>query len=154
MDREEMRKRLRKKLEEKKNLRKTTVVEKKEPVVEPVEPVEPVETVESTPIPDPDFSLNEDMLKKFSENADIKKIVENVSQNSELMDIIANEIKNPDKIKNIIGELSKNKSLFNESLLTNPEILKQASDPNMIKEALKILKENPESLRNMLNGSF
>ena len=148
MDREEMRKRLRKKLEEKKNLRKTTVVEKKEPVVEPVE------TVESTPIPNPDFSLNEDMLKKFSENADIKKIVENVSQNSELMDIIANEIKNPDKIKNIIGELSKNKSLFNESLLTNPEILKQASDPNMIKEALKILKENPESLRNMLNGSF
>ena len=149
MDREEMRKRLRKKLEEKKNLRKTTVVEKK---VEPV--VEPVETVESTPIPDPEFSLNEDMLKKFSENADIKKIVENVSQNSELMDIITNEIKNPDKIKNIIGELSKNKSLFNESLLTNPEILKQASDPNMIKEALKILKENPESLRNMLNGSF
>ena len=67
---------------------------------------------------------------------------------------ITNEIKNPDKIKNMIGELSKNKSLFNESLLTNPEILKQASDPNMIKEALKILKENPDSLRNMLNGNF
>ena len=93
-------------------------------------------------------SETESMVKNLSKNPDIKKIVEDVSNNPDIMDFISNEIKDPKNLKNMIGEMTKNKSIFNEELLTNPELLKYASDPNIIKQALNMMKNNPDFLKN------
>ena len=93
--------------------------------------------------------LNNEVFEKLANNDEIKKIVENVSKNSELMDFISEEVKNPDVMNAILKNVSNNTSIFKDDLLKNPEIIKCASDPKMIKEALNLLKNNPGFFNNM-----
>ena len=93
--------------------------------------------------------LNNEVFEKLANNDEIKKIVENVSKNSELMDFISEEVKNPDVMNAILKNVCNNTSIFKDDLLKNPEIIKCASDPKMIKEALNLLKNNPGFFNNM-----
>ena len=136
MDREQMRQKLREKINNKKLTRTSKVVleskleEEKSKSDNGFEP----ETFE--------------MLNKLSNNPEVKNIVDNVSKNPELMNYITKQIENPDSLKEVIEQMSKNKSLFNESLLTDPEILKKASDPDVIRTALNAFKDNPDFFKN------
>ena len=129
MNREEMRQKLREKLNNKKNTRTLKVVSEIKIEEEKTSDLNP-ETFE--------------MINKLSNNPEVKNIVDNVSKNPELMNYITKQVENPDSLKGIIEQMSKNKELFNEELLTNPEVLKKASDPEVIRQALNTLKDNPD----------